>query len=145
LLAILASVWWVTSATLWPGAASIVPVVGTAVMIAGGTLSASKGYDLLTDHPIVQWIGLISFSLYLVHWPIFAIATEYSSHSLSWGVNLLFVALSIALAAILYFSVESPLRRQPLLVRHRALTYAMGVALIGLTYSAIYWHLAHYG
>jgi peptidoglycan/LPS O-acetylase OafA/YrhL len=55
-------------------------------MIAGGTLSASKGYDILTNHPIVQWIGLISFSLYLVHWPIFAIATEYSSHSPSFGL-----------------------------------------------------------
>ena len=114
-------------------------------MIAGGTLSAAKGYDILTNHPIVQWIGLISFSLYLVHWPIFAIATNYSSHSPSLSVNLLLIALSIGLAAILYYSVESPLRRQSLLVRHRVLTYAIGVALIGLSYIAICWHLAHYG
>jgi len=98
-----------SDATLFPGLAALVPVTGAALMIfAGGSAK--------TAWPCRSWaatkLGEISYSLYLVHWPIFvfvsyAMATE--------GGALLTVGLlvsTLALAIALYSRIEKPLRNK---------------------------------
>ena len=114
-------------------------------MIAGGSVSPDSGFDVVTNFPVIQWIGLISYSLYLVHWPILTIAAEHSISPLSRGTEWELAGVSVVVAAVSYYLIERPVRNFSLLVRYRWLTYLMGAALIGLTYAVIFWHLHNQG
>jgi peptidoglycan/LPS O-acetylase OafA/YrhL len=144
LVAILCCTWFYTSATLWPGTAVIIPVVATGMIIAGGSLRGPNSFGRLTKFPPLQWTGNISYSLYLVHWPIIAIATQYSIAPLPLHSEIELVVLSVALAAVLYYAIENPIRRSRFLANRRIVTFAFGAVLIGLSFAAIYWHLSHY-
>jgi len=141
---ILLCTWFLSATSSWPGAHSITPVLGAGAMIAGGTVTASQPFDLVTRSRPVQWVGLISYSLYLVHWPILTIASEYSFTKLPLRSNLELVALSVVAAALSYYLVERPVQRWRWLQRHRWATYVFGALLIGLSFAAIYWHLHNY-
>ena len=141
-LVILASAWTIEPSTPWPGSAALVPVFATGVVIAGGTMRQSSGFGVVANLIPLQWLGNISYSLYLVHWPILIIAEQYSINgTLPLHSQLVLVALSLAVSAVIYYAVENPIRRSRLLKRNRVLTYLMGASLIGLSYAAIYWHL----
>ena len=144
LAAILLSAWFYSSATLWPGAAVIVPVFATGAIIAGGSLRGSDNLGRNIRFAPLQWVGNISYSLYLVHWPVIAIATQYSIAPLPTRSEIELVTLSIALAAALYYAVENPIRRSASLAKHRPITFGFGAALIGISFATIYWHLSHY-
>jgi peptidoglycan/LPS O-acetylase OafA/YrhL len=144
LVAILFSTWFFNSSTSWPGSAVIIPVLATGAIIAGGTLrEASKTGRIVGSVPI-QWTGNISYSLYLVHWPILIIASEYALKPLPLRSEIELVVLSFAVAAATFYLIEKPFRKANLLVEHRSLTFGFGVALTGLSYAAIYWHLHHF-
>lgn len=141
-LVILASAWTIGPSTPWPGSAALVPVFATGVVIAGGTMRQSSGFGVVANLIPLQWLGNISYSLYLVHWPILIIAEQYSINgTLPLHSQLVLVAFSLAVSAVIYYAVENPIRRSRLLKRNRVLTYLMGASLIGLSYAAIYWHL----
>jgi peptidoglycan/LPS O-acetylase OafA/YrhL len=144
LIAILCCTWFYTSATLWPGTAVIVPVAATGMIIAGGSLRGPNSFGPLTKFPPIQWTGNISYSLYLVHWPIMAIATQYAIAPLPLHSEIELVVLSVALAAVLYYAIENPIRRSQFLANRRLVTFGFGAILIGLSFATIYWHLSHY-
>jgi len=56
--------------TPFPGAAALVPVIATAISIAA-VHSWPRVLNLIGNHRIVQWLGAISYPLYLWHWPRF--------------------------------------------------------------------------
>ena len=141
---VLLCTWFYTSTTLWPGVAVIAPVVATGMIIAGGSLRGPDSFGRIANFAPVQWVGNISYSLYLVHWPVIAIATQYAIAPLPLHSELELVALSVALSAALYYAIENPIRRSRWLADRRLLTFAFGAILIGLSFAAIYWHLSHY-
>ena len=65
-----------SAATPYPGWRVALPVCGAALVIAGGTVNPTHGVERLLAQRPFQWIGLISFSLYLWHWPVLEIATQ---------------------------------------------------------------------
>jgi peptidoglycan/LPS O-acetylase OafA/YrhL len=142
--ALLLCTWFYSSSTLWPGAAVIVPVVATGAVIAGGSLRGPDRFGAFANFAPTQWVGNISYSLYLVHWPILAIAAQYAISPLPLHSEIELVALSIVLAAILYYTIENPIRKSTWLANHRFVTFAFGAVLIGCSFAAIYWHLSHY-
>ncbi len=99
-----------TNATHFPGAAALVPCLGSALIIhcAGGAHGTSLVGRLLATTPTV-WLGKISYSLYLWHWPLFAFAA-YEWGELPVAGRLALIAASIALAAATYRWVEQPAR-----------------------------------
>jgi peptidoglycan/LPS O-acetylase OafA/YrhL len=141
---VLLCTWFYTSTTLWPGVAVIAPVVATGMIIAGGSLRGPDSFGPIAKFAPVQWVGNISYSLYLVHWPVIAIATQYAIAPLPLHSELELVALSVVLSAALYYAIENPIRRSRWLAERRLLTFAFGAVLIGLSFAAIYWHLSHY-
>ena len=62
--------------TPYPGSAAALPVFGTALVIAGGTSQPRYGAEALLRRRPFQLLGLISYSLYLWHWPILTIAAQ---------------------------------------------------------------------
>ncbi|WP_456284720.1 acyltransferase family protein [Microbacterium sp. JZ101] len=92
--------------TAFPGWHALVPTVGTALVIAA---RRPAGLDRVLDNPVMQYIGLRSYSLYLVHWPVLVFAQE-----LFGPLTLLTATACIVLTAVLaelqYRYVEYPLR-----------------------------------
>lgn len=102
--------------TAFPGMAALAPVLGTVLLIVIG---GSGGGDtwvhrLLASRPAVG-IGLISYSLYLWHWPLIVFVKHHSELLLSALGRGLLVALSVVLAFLTYRYVEHPFRRGDLL------------------------------
>ena len=143
-LVVLLCTWFYTSATLWPGSAVIIPVAATGAIIAGGSLRGADRFGRMVKFPPLQWMGNISYALYLVHWPVIAIATQYSIMPLPLRAEFELVAIALALSALLYYSIENPIRKSQWLAKRRVATFALGTVLIGLSFATIFWHLSHY-
>lgn len=108
ILFIAVAFWTINHTTPFPGAWSLLPTIGTALLIAsrGGLLAV-----VLTCSPMV-WLGDISYSLYLWHWPVLAISRyvrmDYDL-PLMWLCAL--IPLMLILSALSFKFVERPLRR----------------------------------
>ncbi len=92
---------------VFPGINAVYPVLGTAMVLHGNTHVTTAVTWLLSRQPLV-WIGLVSYSLYLWHWPV----TVYTGMITDSDSSRLFiVVLSIALSALSYRYVESRYRK----------------------------------
>lgn len=91
-----------------PGWATAIACSLTVVVVAAGLRWLGISYS----SGVLTWFGDRSYSLYLVHWPIFAFfnSANNSGGGLPWRVRLLLMLTSIALAALMYRYVESPFR-----------------------------------
>lgn len=95
--------------TLFPGAAALLPTLGAALAI-NGARDGMAAARLLGARPLV-FVGKISYSLYLVHWPIIVL-TEYRQDArLDASQAVLVIAASIVLAWLSWRFVEQPFRR----------------------------------
>lgn len=92
----------------FPGLWALLPTVGTALLIAAGPHTWIHR-RLLAARPMV-WIGLISYPLYLWHWPLLSVAHLQTGGEAPWTWRLALVVLSVALAALTYVLLERPLR-----------------------------------
>jgi peptidoglycan/LPS O-acetylase OafA/YrhL len=144
LVVVLLCTWFYSSSTSWPGSAVIFPVLATGAIIAGGSLRGADNFGRFAKFAPVQWLGNVSYSLYLVHWPVITIATQYAIAPLPLRSEIELVVLSVALAAVLYYAIENPIRRSRWLADRRGITFIFGAVLIGLSFAAIYWHLSNY-
>ncbi|WP_405099556.1 acyltransferase family protein [Micromonospora sp. NBC_01412] len=93
----------------FPGYTAALPVLGTAAVIAAGCATARGGAETLLGIAPLRWIGALSYSLYLWHWPMLAIAATYWG-PLSTSTGLLVIALSIAPAWLTFHFVENRIR-----------------------------------
>lgn len=92
----------------FPGWRAVLPVAGTSLIIAGGR-HAWLNRHLLASRPAVA-VGLISYPLYLWHWPVLAFGNILTGGQANAEFRLLAVLASIALAILTYRVVEVPLR-----------------------------------
>ena len=94
--------------THFPGALVALPAVGTALIIASGPSLGPRGVTALLRSRCFQWIGSLSYSLYLIHWPVFTIAEQYATTPLSALTRLGLIGAAVLLASISYASIEKP-------------------------------------
>lgn len=131
LTAIVVSAFAYSSTTSYPGTAVMVPVIGSALVIAGGTPVPGWGAEWLLRLAPFQWIGRLSYSIYLWHWPILIIAAEAANrHGLPFHRNLVWLLVSLVAAYASYRLVENPVRHARRLARSRWLPVGLGVVLI---------------
>ena len=123
-----------TSASVYPGALVAIPVVGAGLIIAGGTSQPTWGVESLLRQKPFQLLGLISYSLYLWHWPILIIATQNrGATNLPVWDNVVLLLVATLAAAVTYRLIENPIRHSRLLLRRRWASVVMGLCLIGAT------------
>jgi peptidoglycan/LPS O-acetylase OafA/YrhL len=97
-----------TAGQSYPGWRALFPTAGAVLIISGGA-NAWVNRSLLSQ-PILVWTGLISYPLYLWHWPLLVFPRIAVGHQLSPSTRLLLMQASIALAWLTYRFVEKPLR-----------------------------------
>lgn len=98
----------ITSKLPFPGAWALVPVSGSALVIASGA-DAWVNRRILSNRAMVA-IGLISYPLYLWHWPLLTFARIASPDGLTAGARAALLFASVILAYLTYRLVERPLR-----------------------------------
>ena len=130
---ILVAAFTYSSATPYPGAAVALPVISTALIVAGGMARPMAGAEVLLRVPPFQWMGKLSYSLYLWHWPILIIAAQHVGHSLSVEDNLLLVLVALGLSVGSYFLVENPIRHWKFLTHSSGRSVSLGALLIALS------------
>jgi len=109
---ILVSVFAYNETTLFPGVAALLPCLGAVLVIAGGEAGSSIAGQMLSFRPLV-FVGLISYSLYLWHWPVMVMQKTMSlvpGGDIGRMVKLGVVGLCFALAALSWQFVERPFR-----------------------------------
>jgi len=117
------------SSSAYPGMAALLPSVGAVALLAGGSRRLGPG-RLLSLGPL-RFLGKISYSLYLVHWPIFVLAPVVIGAELDeiamWGL----VGLSVTVASISWALVETPFRSgRPRFAVRPARTLSVGLAVV---------------
>jgi peptidoglycan/LPS O-acetylase OafA/YrhL len=92
----------------FPSAWAIIPVAGATLVIVGG----SKAWlnRLLLMNPIAVWFGLISYPLYLWHWPILSFMQIIEGDMPHRDNRIVAVLLSVFLAWLTYKWIEAPIR-----------------------------------
>ncbi len=98
--------------TVFPGLAAVPPVLGAAVLIWAGTAAPGNPISRLLSTRAMVGLGLISYSLYLWHWPILAFARLWNGRPLTLSESAVLIAISLALAAASWRVIEQPLRRR---------------------------------
>ncbi len=109
LAALLATPFLVDSDTIWPAPTALIVTLATAVVILGAQRTSSLAHRLLSLAPMT-WIGRISYSLYLVHWPLLVLATYAVFPTAGLGLRAVLMLASFPLAWLLHRYVEAPWR-----------------------------------
>jgi peptidoglycan/LPS O-acetylase OafA/YrhL len=126
----------------FPGINALWPCLGTALLIASGTGSAGVINRCLSVKPLVV-IGLLSYSIYLWHWPLLAFLSYRGTHVVG-TVRWLVIVAPITAAALTYLLVEHPLRYRVRLKLAQALP-ALVLVPIALSLAAFSVTRAHAG
>ena len=93
------AVFGFTPSTPFPSFYALIPCVGTALAIVGG--SARRLAQLLSNPPVV-WVGKISYSLYLAHWPIIVFYRYHRLMPLSLTEKASLLVATVAIAQLMY-------------------------------------------
>ncbi|MFF2269702.1 acyltransferase family protein [Cellulosimicrobium cellulans] len=99
-----------TASTPFPGASAALPTVGTALVIAAAADGVTAGPGRALGMRPVQWVGDVSYSLYLWHWPLIVIAPFALGHDLAWPEKIVLLFAAGLLAVLSKRLVEDPLR-----------------------------------
>jgi peptidoglycan/LPS O-acetylase OafA/YrhL len=105
---ILLGIVCITKDRAFPGWFAILPTVGAALIISAGH-NAWPNRKIYSNR-ILVWVGLISFPLYLWHWPILAFARIFNGETPPRSIRIAALILAIILAWITYEFIEKPIR-----------------------------------
>lgn len=121
-----AAAFLMDSGTAYPGIAALAPTLGAVALILGSNGNRWSPHRLLAVRP-AQWLGKISYSVYLVHWPLLTIPALAATGPLPLAVTLLLGAISLPLAWLSWKFIEEPFRRPRRNERPaRTLSFAVG-------------------
>ncbi len=98
------------TATPFPGFHAILPCAGAALLIFAGARQNPVSALVLSANPL-RFIGKISYSLYLIHWPIFSFTRIALDRDTTQAEGLAIIAVSIVAAALSWRFIETPARK----------------------------------
>lgn len=111
---------------IFPGYVAILPVAGTLAILLEGAAGATSIMQYILAWPVMQWLGKLSYSWYLWHWP-FLIFAKTCLPDLTWISRLAVAIGALLMAQITYWIVENPVRFHPRLMMRPALSLSLAV------------------
>ncbi|MHB9025714.1 MAG: acyltransferase family protein [Armatimonadota bacterium] len=136
LLAIMIAVFFYTSSTRFPGATALLPCIGAWFVIWANGGSLTSAGKLLALRPVV-FVGLISYSLYLWHWPILVFSKYWAIDPLPASLRMLLLIVSVVLAIVTWKFVETPFRKRRVLKTRPQIFAFAGVTTLVLLLSGV--------
>lgn len=137
-LLITASVFLYTSETPFPGVSALLPTAGAGLLIycgLGGATVVGRG---LSAKPVV-FLGLLSYSLYLWHWPFLVFAKYFTIRELTvWEIWTL-ILLTLLFSILSWRFVEQPFRGKGRLLEDRTQLFGVAGGVMGLAIGLSLW------
>ncbi|MFC3688050.1 acyltransferase family protein [Aquipuribacter hungaricus] len=131
LAAVLLAALVLDEGTPFPGTAALLPVLGTAAVVAAGTGGTTRLGALLGTAPM-RTLGRLSYGWYLWHWPVLVLGPRALGGDPGLAGRLLLSLVALGLAWTTYALLEDPVRRHALLVRDPARSLAVGALCVAL-------------
>ncbi|MCZ7531351.1 MAG: acyltransferase [Acidimicrobiia bacterium] len=85
--------------------------LAVALIIAAASHPTKGPVSYALSLPVLRWLGLISYGLYLWHWPVYVVFSPERTGIDGWALTGIRVAVSLAFAVLSYFVLEMPIRR----------------------------------
>ncbi|WP_242207718.1 MULTISPECIES: acyltransferase family protein [unclassified Pseudomonas] len=138
LAAVLVAVFTFERTTVFPGWAALLPVLGTTALIWSGAHGPTWAGRLLSVRVLV-WIGLLSYSLYLWHWPVYVYANAISIDGIQPLEAVGWMALALALAWLSLRYIELPFREKRVFASRNSVLVGglVSITVLAITGSAI--------
>lgn len=139
LLAVVTAMCSYDKNTLFPGWAALLPVLGATAMIWANGQSSTWVSRLLSTRAMVG-VGLISYSLYLWHWPVYVYANVASIDGIQRFEAVSWIAVSVGLAYLTWRFIETPFREKRLIPGRRPvlITGALSMLVLALAGQAVH-------
>ncbi len=127
---VIASVVLFSDQTSFPGYLVLIPTLGAALVLLGAPQARSA---LLLRNGVAVSLGKISYSLYLIHWPLIVFARyRLDLTELDWRHQSILLATSLVLATASYHFVERPFRKRRASAGRSRAPFYMGCAAVTL-------------
>ncbi len=121
----------------FPGLLALPPAIATALLL----LFPVKGpFAALLTNSAARWIGLISYSAYLLHWPLLVFYEAWQLRSITQVEGLILIAVTLGLASLFYLYIEQPFRYKKGTLRrisNRAVGILASVSILALSSLAV--------
>ncbi len=121
----------------FPGLLALPPAIATALVL----LFPIKGpFAAFLTNPAARWIGLISYSAYLIHWPLLVFYEAWQLRSITPVEGLFLIAATLGLASLFYLFIEQPFRYKtgaPRKISNRAVGVFASVSILALSTIAV--------
>lgn len=124
--------------TAFPGYGAICPVLGTSLVI----FSAHSGTSFVSKMlgvRLLAFIGLISYSLYLWHWPLFVFSRYYLMRNLEIYEAVMIIVIAFVFAVLSWKYIEQPFRGDAPLITQRMVLFRTSAMVMGLTVLIAIW------
>jgi peptidoglycan/LPS O-acetylase OafA/YrhL len=115
LAGVVASFFLITAESSFPGPSAAIPVAAAALIVVAGT-GGPQRHLVLLGNPVSVFLGNISYSLYLWHFPVTVFLLLLMPDQ-STTVTLAILGMILVLSVLSYLLVEQPLHRSPLFER----------------------------
>jgi peptidoglycan/LPS O-acetylase OafA/YrhL len=114
----------------YPGFAALLPAVGAVALISGGALARTSPATKLLSLAPLRWLGRVSYSWYLWHWPLVGLGAALD-WKLGVGGKIAWSLVALGLAVLTHRFVDEPFRRigEPAPSPQKANAYAFGASL----------------
>jgi len=93
---------------VFPGWWALLPTIGAYFIISAGQQAWVN--RIILSHPVSVWFGLISYPLYLWHWPLLSLATVVGGQQRNYFISAILFLASIVLAWLTFRFIEKPLK-----------------------------------
>jgi peptidoglycan/LPS O-acetylase OafA/YrhL len=114
LLLLVYGFWRINKELSFPGKWALVPVLGTILVIMAGPKAWFN--RVILSNRIAVWFGLISFPLYLWHWPIIVLfrSLSFQLNNYNWHlINLIIIFITFLISVFSYHFIENKTRNSP--------------------------------
>ena len=137
---ILVAVFGYDNSTPFPGAAALLPVLGVVALIWANEHQSTWVGRVLSTRLMVG-LGLISYSWYLWHWPVFVFGSYAGAQEFGPVLTGGLIALTLILGYLSWRFVETPFRERRILAGRRQILVAagLGILVLGLAGQALRW------